>query len=89
MATKAKLTKAAKQAELISRYAAQRQILKERNDYEGLRKLPRDASPVRYKKRCRVTGRPRGYMNDFAMSRITFRTLAHQGQIPGITKASW
>ena len=71
------------------RFAELRKQLKEKGDFQALAKLPTDASPVRLKKRCAVTGRPRGYMRKFGMSRIAFRELAHKGQIPGVKKASW
>lgn len=89
MAKKAKVEKLKKQTAVVEKYAAKRLALKEAKDYEGLQKLTRNASPTRLKKRCRVTGRPRGYMNQFGMSRIAFRELAHKGQIPGVKKASW
>ena len=58
-------------------------------DYEGLQKLPKNASPVRLHNRCKLTGRPRGYMRQFGISRVTFREMANQGLIPGVKKASW
>lgn len=73
----------------MARYAKKRAELKAAGDYEGLQKLPRNASPVRYKNRCAITGRPRGYMRDFGLSRIKFRELANEGKIPGIKKSSW
>jgi small subunit ribosomal protein S14 len=63
--------------------------LKSEGDYEGLQKLPRNASPVRQHNRCKLTGRPKGYMRQFGISRITFRELASSGLIPGVKKASW
>ena len=89
MAKKSKVAKDIKQQELVSRYAAVRQELKDKGDYEALNKLPRNSSPTRLKNRCQLTGRPRGYMRKFKMSRIAFRELAHKGQLPGIKKASW
>lgn len=74
---------------MVEKYALLRQELKEKGDYEALQKLPRDSSPTRLKNRCRVTGRPRGYLRQFGMSRITFRELAYKGQVPGVKKASW
>jgi len=74
---------------LVIRYAAKRKALKEAGDYQGLDKLPRNASPVRLKNRCKLTGRPKGYMRKFGISRVTFREMASTGMIPGITKASW
>lgn len=73
----------------MEQYADIRKELKEKGDYVTLSKLPRDSSPTRLHNRCAVTGRPRGYLRKFNMSRIIFRELAHKGQIPGVTKASW
>ncbi|KGL42431.1 30S ribosomal protein S14 [Listeria newyorkensis] len=89
MAKKSKIAKAAKQRQLIAQYAVLRHELKASGDMEALRKLPKDSNPIRYKNRDLVDGRPRAYMRKFAMSRITFRELAHKGQIPGVKKASW
>ena len=74
---------------LVEKYAEKRRILKEAGDYIGLSKLPRDSSPVRLHHRDRIDGRPRGYMRKFQMSRINFRKHAHDGEIPGVKKASW
>lgn len=74
---------------LVDRYAAKRVKLKESGDYLALDKLPKNASPVRLRNRCKITGRARGYMRKFGISRIVFREWAAQGKIPGITKASW
>ncbi len=74
---------------LIDRYAAKRAKLKESGDYLALDKLPKNASPGRVRNRCRITGRPRGYMRKFGISRLVFREWAGQGKIPGVTKASW
>ncbi|MCM3670983.1 30S ribosomal protein S14 [Mesobacillus maritimus] len=89
MAKKSKIVKAKKREELVEKYAALRKELKEKGDYEALRKLPRDSSPTRLKNRCEVTGRPRGYLRKFKMSRIALREYGHKGQIPGVKKASW
>ncbi len=89
MAKKSKLVKEQKRQELVMKFADLRRELKEKGDYEALKKLPRDSSPTRLKSRCEVTGRPRGYMRKFKMSRIAFRELAHKGQIPGVQKSSW
>ena len=78
-----------KKAKLVAKYAAKRAALKEAGDYQGLDKLPKSSSPVRLHNRCKLTGRPRGYMRKFGISRVTFRELASAGKIPGITKASW
>ena len=74
---------------LVAKYAAKRKALKEAGDYEALDKLPRNASPVRLHNRCKLTGRPKGYMRKFGISRVTFREMASEGKIPGMTKASW
>jgi len=78
-----------KRAKLVARYAAKRKALKEAGDYDALDKLPRNASPVRLHNRCKLTGRPKGYMRKFGISRVTFREMASAGKIPGVTKASW
>ncbi|MGL4363881.1 MAG: 30S ribosomal protein S14 [Bacteroidales bacterium] len=78
-----------KRAKMVAKYAAKRQVLKEAGDYEGLTKLPRNASPVRLHNRCMITGRPKGFIRQFGISRITFREMASQGLIPGVRKASW
>ncbi|MFE4522415.1 30S ribosomal protein S14 [Cytobacillus firmus] len=89
MAKKSKVAKELKRQELVLRYAELRKELKEKGDYEAIRKLPRDSSPTRLKNRCQVTGRPRGYLRKFKMSRIAFREYAHKGQVPGVKKSSW
>jgi len=78
-----------KRQRLVAKYAKKRAELKAAGDYLGLDKLPKDASPVRLHNRCKLTGRPRGYMLRFGISRVTFRELASVGKIPGVTKASW
>jgi small subunit ribosomal protein S14 len=78
-----------KRVKTVAKYAAKRQALKAAGDYEGLDKLPRNASPVRLHNRCRLTGRPRGYIRKFGICRVVFRDMASQGKIPGITKSSW
>ncbi|HHX76545.1 MAG TPA: 30S ribosomal protein S14 [Acholeplasmataceae bacterium] len=89
MAKKSKIAKDKKQREIVAIYAERRRKLKEAGDYEGLSKLPRKASPVRLRNRDSLDGRPRAYMRKFGVSRITFRELAHKGEIPGVKKASW
>jgi small subunit ribosomal protein S14 len=74
---------------IVARYAEKRAALKAAGDYAGLDKLPKNASPVRLKNRCQLTGRPKGYMRFFGLSRVTFRDMALNGKIPGVTKASW
>jgi small subunit ribosomal protein S14 len=78
-----------KRQAIVAKYAKKRAELKEAGDYIGLDKLPRNSSKVRLHNRCKLTGRPRGYMRKFGISRVTFRELASQGKIPGITKSSW
>lgn len=89
MAKKSKVVKELKRQELVAKYADKRRELKAKGDYMALQKLPRDSSPTRQKNRCAVTGRPRGYLSKFKVSRIVFRELALRGQIPGVTKSSW
>ncbi|MEZ2718880.1 30S ribosomal protein S14 [Niallia circulans] len=89
MAKKSKVVKEKKRQAMVEKYAALRMELKEKGDLEALRKLPRDSSPTGLKNRCEVTGRPRGYLRKFKMSRIAFREYAHKGQIPGVKKSSW
>ena len=78
-----------KREKLVARYAQKRAELKAAEDWVGLDKLPRNASPVRLHNRCKLTGRPKGYMRKFGISRVTFREMASAGKIPGVTKASW
>jgi small subunit ribosomal protein S14 len=78
-----------KREALVARYAEKRAALKAAGDYQALDKLPRNASPVRLKNRCQISGRPRGYIRYFGLSRIMFREMALAGKIPGVTKASW
>jgi small subunit ribosomal protein S14 len=78
-----------KRQKLVAKFAAKRATLKAEGDFEGLDKLPKNSSPVRLHNRCKLTGRPRGYMRQFGISRVTFREMALAGKIPGVTKASW
>ena len=78
-----------KRQKMVEKYATRRAALKAAGDYEGLQKLPKDASPVRLHNRCQLSGRPRGYMRQFGVSRINFREMALNGFIPGVKKASW
>lgn len=89
MSKKSIIARNRKREKTVARYAEKRAKLKAEGDYEGLAKLPRNASPVRLKNRCKLTGRPKGYMRQFGVSRIMFRELADNGMIPGVTKASW
>lgn len=79
----------AKRKKLVAKYAAKREELKKAGDYVALQKLPRNSSKVRMRNRCSMTGRPRGYMRDFGISRVTFREMVLFGLIPGLTKSSW
>jgi small subunit ribosomal protein S14 len=79
----------AKRVRMVAKYEALRKELKANHDYAGLQKLPRNSNPTRLHSRCNVSGRPRGYMRKFGMSRIAFRDLALDGKIPGVRKASW
>ena len=89
MAKKSMLEREKKRELAVQKYAAKRQALKEAGDWEALSKLPRNASPTRLHNRCKLTGRPHGYMRKFGLCRICFREYSYQGAIPGVTKASW
>ncbi len=101
MAKTSKIEKMKKQMRLAAKYRTRRQALKARvidasltmeerlEASRQLAQLPRNSSPVRHRNRCKVTGRPRGYLRKFGMSRISLRDLAHEGKIPGVTKSSW
>jgi small subunit ribosomal protein S14 len=78
-----------KRERMVEKYAEKRAQLKAEGDYEGLQKLPKNSSKVRMHNRCKLTGRPRGYMRTFGVSRVTFREMAVKGLIPGVKKASW
>jgi small subunit ribosomal protein S14 len=89
MAKKSIEARQRKREAMTAKYADRRAALKAAGDYKALDLLPKNASPVRLRNRCQLTGRPRGYMRHFAISRNQFRDMALQGKIPGITKASW
>ncbi|WP_109832156.1 30S ribosomal protein S14 [Reichenbachiella versicolor] len=89
MAREAIKARERKREKLVAKYAAKRAELKAAGDYEGLDKLPRNSSKVRLHNRCKLTGRPKGYMRKFGISRVTFREMASAGKIPGVTKSSW
>lgn len=89
MAKTSSIARQAKRQRLVAKYAAIRKELKEKGDYAGLQKLPRNSSPSRLHNRCTISGRPRGYLRKFGISRIAFRELALEGKIPGVRKASW
>jgi small subunit ribosomal protein S14 len=78
-----------KREKLVAKFAEKRAALKAAGDYEALDKLPKNSSKVRLHNRCKLTGRPKGYMRKFGISRVTFREMASDGKIPGVTKASW
>ena len=89
MAKKCWMARERKRRKMVALYAERRSRLKAEGEYEALQKLPRDASPVRLKNRCALTGRSRGYLRKFGISRIKFREMALAGKIPGVRKASW
>ena len=89
MAKKSWIERNNRKKKVVVHYAVKRAELKAARDYEGLTRLPRDASPVRVVNRCEVTGRRHGYIGKFRISRLTFREMALNGMIPGVTKASW
>ena len=89
MAKESMKAREVKRQEVVKKYAEKRKALKEAGDFEGLQKLPKNASPVRLHNRCKLTGRPKGYMRQFGISRVTFREMANNGLIPGVRKASW
>ena len=89
MAKESMKAREVKRQKLVDRYASKRNALKTAGDYVGLQKLPKNASPVRLHNRCKITGRPKGYMRVFGISRVMFREMANNGLIPGIKKSSW
>lgn len=89
MAKESMKAREVKRQKLVEKYAEKRAALKAAGDFEGLQKLPKNASPVRLHNRCKLTGRPRGYMRQFGLSRVMFREMANNGLIPGVKKASW
>ena len=89
MAKKSMIARDRKRQKMIEKFAAKRAALKAAGDLDGLQKLPRNSSPTRWKNRDTLSGRPRGYMRRFGLSRINFREKASKGEIPGITKSSW
>ena len=78
-----------KRAKMVAKYAEKRAALKAAGDYEGLQKLPKNSNPIRLHNRFKLSGRPKGYMRQFGISRIDFREMALKGLIPGVKKASW
>ena len=89
MAKESMKAREVKRQKLVQKYADKRSKLKSEGDYIGLQKLPKNSSPVRAHNRCKITGRPKGYMRQFGISRVKFREMANKGLIPGVRKASW
>ena len=89
MAKESMKAREVKRAKLNAKYADKRKAFLEAGDYEALQKLPKNSSPVRMHNRCKLTGRPKGYMRQFGISRVMFREMANKGLIPGVRKASW
>ncbi len=89
MAKESMKAREVKRARLVTKYAEKRAKLKTEGDYQALSRLPRNSNPIRLHNRCKLTGRPKGYMRQFGISRITFREMASAGLIPGVKKASW
>lgn len=89
MARKSVIAREVKREKLVAKYADLRKKLKEEGNYEALDKLPKNSSKVRLHNRCKLTGRPKGYMRRFGLCRVMFRKMANEGLIPGVTKASW
>ena len=89
MAKKSIIAREAKRQKMVAKYKELREQLKKEGDWEALDKLPKNSSAVRLHNRCKLTGRPKGYMRKFGINRVTFREMALAGKIPGVTKASW
>ncbi len=89
MAKESMKAREVKRQKLVAKFAAKKAALKAAGDYEALQLLPKNASRVRLHNRCSITGRPKGYMRQFGISRIQFREMASAGLIPGVKKASW
>lgn len=89
MAKESMKAREVKRKKLVDQYAEKRAKLKAEGDYVGLSRLPKNSNPIRLHNRCKLTGRPKGYIRQFGVSRITFREMASQGLIPGVKKASW
>jgi small subunit ribosomal protein S14 len=89
MAKESMKAREVKRKELVERFKKKRAALKAAGDYVGLSRLPRNSNPIRLHNRCRITGRPKGFIRQFGISRIQFREMASTGLIPGVKKASW
>ena len=89
MSKKSIIARQHKRERMVAKFADLRAKLKKEGDWDALDKLPKNSSAVRLKNRCQLTGRPKGYMRRFGINRVTFRKMANEGLIPGVTKASW
>lgn len=89
MAKESMKAREVKRAKMVAKYAAKREKLIAEGNYDALQTIPKNASPVRLHNRCKITGRPKGYIRQFGISRIQFREMASKGLIPGVKKASW
>ncbi len=89
MAKESMKAREVKRERLVAKFAVKRAALKKAGDWQGLQALPKNSSPTRLHNRCKLTGRPRGYMRQFGISRVLFRSMALEGKIAGVTKASW
>ena len=89
MAKESMKAREVRRKKLVEKYAAKRAKLKAQGEYQELSRLPRNSNPIRLHNRCNLTGRPKGYIRQFGISRIVFRELASKGLIPGVKKASW
>jgi len=89
MARKSLIAREVKRAKLVAKYADLRKQLKKEGRWDELDKLPRNSNPIRLHNRCKLSGRPKGYMRMFGISRVAFRKMANEGKIPGVRKASW
>jgi small subunit ribosomal protein S14 len=89
MARKSLIAREKKRERMVAKYADLRKKLKAEGNYEALDALPKNSAKVRLHNRCLLTGRPKGYMRDFGINRVTFRLMANMGKLPGVTKASW
>ena len=89
MAKESMKAREVKRAKLVARYAEKRKQMIAEGDYDALQTLPRNSSYIRLHNRCKMTGRPKGYMRQFGISRTQFREMASKGLIPGVKKASW
>ncbi|MBN2482510.1 MAG: 30S ribosomal protein S14 [Bacteroidales bacterium] len=89
MAKESMKAREVRRRKLVAKYAEKRAKLKAQGEYQELSRLPRNSNPIRLHNRCNLTGRPKGYIRQFGISRIVFRDLASKGLIPGVKKASW